>query len=121
MDESINMNSDDIGKSDDSKKCISQKSANFSIDSLLATTEKVQHRTTLNANDDEQGLNFKFVSQTENSNSDCDQCSNHGRCSDQSSAEECAKKEVEMNLTTEGFYHRKLSDGKCFFHFYYFF
>lgn len=109
MDESVDTESVAAGKSDDSRKCISQKSAKFSIDSLLATNEKAQVRSDLNVIEDVRCADYETCIRTESLESDPIQ----GSSSEQSLTEETVKKESDVVSTTEGFYHRNFGEGNA--------
>lgn len=110
MDGSVDTDGDTLSKSDDNRKSISQKSAKFSIDSLLSTTESV--RSDPNVIEDVQCSDFTNYSKTNSSNLDCEVGPSHGQYSELSSSEECVRKENEIVSTTDGFYQRRFSEGK---------
>lgn len=107
MDESVNMDSDTFDKSDDNRKCISQNSAKFSIDSLLATTEKVQVVSDIHVGN----VQCSDIKNCFQSDVDCEEITGQKRCNEVSGAE-CLIKESEVVSTTDGFYQRNYTEGK---------
>lgn len=112
MDESVNIESGALSKSDDNKKCISQKSAKFSIDSLLANTENIKNCSDINVVDDIECSDYNSCSHIDISSSECGKDPSQRKCSETASTEECGRKESEVVSTTEGFYEKNFGEGK---------
>lgn len=111
MDDIINVDSDIAGKSD-KKMCISQKSVKFSIDSLLAVTNKEETKSDESVNGNLHYLNVKMCSQNEDSNLDSGCSISQKEFPELALTEQFSKKENEVVSTTDGFYQRTLSEGK---------
>lgn len=101
MDESVNMESEPFSKSDENKKCISQKSAKFSIDSLLAINENVTNQSDSNV--------LEECSEIESANYKEDISQRH--FSDLSSTDDTVRRESEVVSTTDGFYEKNFTEG----------
>lgn len=103
MDESVNMESDPLSKGDENKKCISQKSAKFSIDSLLAINENVTNQSDSNV--------LEECSQIESALSNYKEDSSQRHFSELSSTDDTLRRESEVVSTTEGFYEKNFTEG----------
>lgn len=110
MNESVNIASEAIEKSDESRKWISQKSAKFSIDSLLASTENETTLSRQSGSEDVECSGLRTFSRFGNSNSNCkEDVDGEG-----SAIDEHSKKDSEVVSTTEGFYQRNFNEGNYF-------
>lgn len=110
MNESVNMESDTLSKSDDNIKCISQKSVKFSIDSLLANNETVTNKSDLNVIEGSVCSDFNNCSQIENVLSDSEKNPTIRHFSELSSTAE-GTSNSEVVSTTEGFYQKNFTEG----------